>query len=132
MKIPFLMKVPVPEYTAEIRPTAEVNPLVKVMYHDKPELASMLVWWLALMAGEVTKYRHPVVGDWVVESTHLVGTSRHKIGMLCAVGKLLKIEDDPEYKSEKVYTILTLEGKEQVWRNSKMYCLDDRKEIYDC
>lgn len=109
----------------DVRPTAEVNPLVKVVWQGNPAIGSKLVWWLAMLAGKATSYRRPVVGDWVVECTHTAGTARHGIGMLPAVGKVLEITGEPGVLGPSCVKIMTIEGVVQNWSNAQFYCLED-------
>ena len=48
--------------------------------------------------------------------------ARHGLGLIDAVGELLKIEETKE--DGKTYTIRTLEGKEQRWSNAMMAVVD--------
>ena len=88
------------------------------------ENASPLVWMIGRLA---LKARYeavckPQVGDTVVEVTHLMGMARHRLGMLSAVGELMKVEQiDGE---GEVFTIRTVEGVEQRWLNAEMYVVE--------
>jgi len=89
---------------------------------DGWKLASKLVWWLAGLAHQNRVNLEPRVGDVVVETTHRMGMGRHRLGLIDAVGELLKIEDSQE--TGKIYTIRTLEGKEKRWVNAMMLVVD--------
>ncbi len=97
---------------------------VQVLRHGdtQPQWASKLVWWLAGLTSQNRVYLEPRVGDIVVETTHRLGMARHGLGLIDAVGELLKIEDSK--KTGKIYTIRTLEGKEQRWSNAIMAVVD--------
>lgn len=100
---------------------ATCSAFVRVLRHGdtEPEWASKLVWWLAAIASVPPReWREPRVGDIVVETTHRIGMARHGLGLVAAVGELLKIEETKE--QGKTYTIRTLEGKEQRWSNAMM------------
>lgn len=72
-----------------------------------PESASRLVWWLARMAlKQMGLQERPKVGDTVVEVTHLLGLAKHQLGLVSAVGELIKIEKDEQRGT--LYTIRTL------------------------
>ena len=104
---------------------------------EKTETASRLVWWIARLAirqmGGTTKAK---VGDEVVEVTHLFGLAHHRIGLLTAVGELVKIEEDPKHGN--IYTIKGLDGQEVRWANAEVVTIDraptktpdlDKKEV---
>lgn len=115
---------PKPEAGQTLAPTA-CSACVQVMRHGdtEPEWASKLVWWLASLASvPPPEWREPRVGDIVVETTHRLGMARHGLGLIAAVGELLKIEETKE--EGKIYTIRTLEGKEQRWSNADMSVVD--------
>ncbi len=105
-------------------PPASCSACVQVLRHGetKPQWASKLVWWLAGLTSQNRVYLEPRVGDIVVETTHRLGMARHGLGLIDAVGELLKIEDSKE--TGKIYTIRTLEGKEQRWSNAMMAVVD--------
>lgn len=104
---------------------APCSAFVQVLRHGdtEPQWASKLVWWLASLASVPPReYREPKVGDIVIETTHRLGMARHGLGLIAAVGELIAIE-----KSETegtIYTIRTLEGKEQRWSNAHMSVVD--------
>jgi len=89
-----------------------------------PENASPLVWMIGSLALKA-RYEDvckPQVGDTVIEVTHLMGMARHKLGLLSAVGELVKVE---QIEGEgEAYTIRTVEGVEQRWLNAKMYVVE--------
>ncbi|MFA5187648.1 MAG: hypothetical protein WC551_14300 [Patescibacteria group bacterium] len=90
------------------------------------ENASPLVWMIVRLALKA-RYEDvckPQVGDTVVEVTHLMGMARHGLGLLSAVGELLKVE---QIEGEgEVFTIRTVEGIEQRWLNAMMYVVERR------
>jgi len=94
-----------------------------------PENASSLVWMIGRLALKA-RYEDvckPQVGDTVIEVTHLMGMARHKLGLLSAVGELLKVE---QIEGEgEAYTIRTIEGVEQRWLNAKIYVVERRENI---
>lgn len=94
----------------------------------EPQWASKLVWWLASLASAPPReYRKPKIGDIVVETTHRLGMARQKLGLIDAVGKLVRIEEGE--LGGTIYTICTLEGKEQRWQNAYMVVVDRPSEI---
>jgi hypothetical protein len=92
------------------------------------ENASPLVWWIGRMAMKA-RYEdvcNPQVGDIVVETSHLMGMCRHRLGLMSALGELLKIE---KIEGEgEVYTIQTVEGIEQRWENAIVYVVERAKK----
>lgn len=106
-------------------PPASCSAFVQVLRHGdtEPQWASKLVWWLASLASVPPReYREPKVGDIVVETTHRLGMARHSLGLIDAVGELIAIEKDD--KRGTIYTLRTLEGKEQRWENAHMSVVD--------
>lgn len=98
---------------------------VQVLRHgeSEPQWASKLVWWLASLASVPPReYREPKVGDIVIETTHRLGMARHGLGLIAAVGELIAIEKNETEGT--IYTIRTLEGKEQRWSNAHMSVVD--------
>ncbi len=88
-----------------------------------PETASRLVWWLAKMAmQQMGRQPEPKIGDTVIEVTHLMGLARKRLGLLSAVGELIAIENDEQRGT--LYTIRTLEGKEQRWENAELVTIE--------
>jgi hypothetical protein len=89
-----------------------------------PENASPLVYLLirGLLTARTTDIFHPQVGDMVVEVTHLMGLAQHKLGLLSAVGELLKIEEI-EGEGQR-FTIRTVEGNETRWLNAEFYVVE--------
>jgi hypothetical protein len=74
------------------------------------------------VTAQTTDIYHPQVGDTVVEVTHLMGLAKQKLGLLSAVGELLKIE---EIAGEgRRYTIRTVEGNVQRWLNAEFYVVE--------
>jgi hypothetical protein len=118
-----------PETVAEAKSEATLaapscSACVQVLRHgdSEPQWASKLVCWLAGLTSQNRVYLEPRVGDIVVETTHWIGMARHGLGLIDAVGELLKIEETKE--DGKIYTIRTLEGKEQRWSNAMMAVVD--------
>lgn len=98
---------------------------VQVLRHGdtEPQWASKLVWWLASLASVPPReYREPKVGDIVIETTHRLGMARHGLGLISAVGELIAIEKNETEGT--IYTIRTLEGKEQRWSNAHISVVD--------
>jgi hypothetical protein len=92
-------------------------------YGGETETASPLVWWLARLAlRQMGRQPRPEVGDTVVEVTHLMGLARHRLGLLSAVGELVKVEADEHQMP--IYTIRGLEGKETRWSNAEIVTID--------
>jgi len=106
----------------ELKGKAEINPILDV----NGMKVSRLIWWLADFASE--NHEEVTVGDWVVEISHVIGMRKAQVGKLDAVGKLLKIEvevlTEPYLLGEKKYTLLTLEGKEVIWKNAMFRKID--------
>lgn len=77
-----------------------------------------MVWWLAF--AEAKTYDEPKIGDWVIETTHIIGLRSAMVGRLDAIGKLIKVETEtePHLRGMKTYTIETIEGKEAIWSNA--------------
>jgi len=91
---------------------------------SQTQTANKWVWYIARLALELWgdgKRRDPVVGDMVVETTHLVGLARHKLGLECAVGELMEITTGDYGKK---YRIKTLSGEFQYWENCLLVPLD--------
>ena len=78
--------------------------------------AVAMVYWLAKLAmNQKGNWFDVHVGDVVVETTHLMGMPRG-LGLLSAIGELIKIE---HVEGEgAVHTIRTIEGIEQRWLNA--------------
>lgn len=98
--------------------------IVQVSQHGAPpENASRLVWWLCRMALLQMGFKsRPEIGDTVVEVTHVLGLAKKRLGLLSAVGELIKIEKDDQRGT--LYTIRTIEGKEQRWENAEMVTIE--------
>lgn len=111
-----------PKNTQEAKEMACTSPLVNFVFQGRECNASKLVWWLSNMAGVASKYKKPVVNDWVVETTHVIGCCRAEVGLLIGIGKIIKI--DRNGMGSEVVTLLTIEGKEQTWENANFACLD--------
>jgi hypothetical protein len=115
------------ENKADAAPGTPGAVVVQVSRNGGPsENASSLVWMIGRLALKAP-YDHvckPQVGDTVIEVTHLMGLARHGLGLLSAVGELLKIE---QIEGEgEVFTIRTVEGFEQRWFNAMMYVVERR------
>ena len=96
-------------------------------YGGETETASPLVWWLARLAmRQMGRQPRPEVGDTVVEITHLLGLARHRLGLLSAVGELVKVEADEHQMP--IYTIRGPEGKETRWSNAEIVTIDRPNE----
>lgn len=101
------------------------EPVVKVTGAsiDGVQSASRLVYWLARLAlkhaNECTHHREkPEVGDIVIEYTHTIGLGHKQLGLIGAVGELIRVEKDDAWGT--AFIIKTLEGKEQRWVNASM------------
>jgi len=106
------------------------SPIVNFVFQGKECNASKLVWWLSSMAGKASNYKEPTINDWVIETTHVIGCRGAQVGLLMAIGKIIKI--DKNEMGSQVVTLLTIEGKEQVWENAMFACLESVNRInYD-
>jgi len=85
----------------------------------QPEQASRLVGWIITLAMDAPRWNEckPLIGDIVVELTHVMGMGRTGLGLHSSIGEVVKIEKDEDC-GEMAYTILTIEGVEQRWLNS--------------
>jgi len=88
----------------------------------EPELASPLVLWIVRLALVRYPFLKPEIGDIVVEHTHVLGLCKHRLGLLSAIGELVKIEETKE--RGKVFTIKTLQGKEIRWENAALLVVE--------
>ena len=92
---------------------------------DGNRLANKWVWWLAKAAMELQSLRRerlePQVGDVAVETTHVIGLARHKLGLEAALGEIVSIEAG---KYGKIYTLKTMSGDLQKWENAMLVVLE--------
>lgn len=104
------------------------NIIVEIKYQGKIEKASALIYWIRIALSKNKDYSEPEIGDIVLETSHFFSTARKKLGLLCALGELIKIEKIDDF--EKRYTIMTVEGKEQIWSNADLRIIKktDNKE----
>lgn len=115
---------------ANSTPHERTPAIVSISRYGAPEEnASILVWLLGRMAlhAPYEATSNPKVGDIVIEITHLMGLAKHSLGLLSAVGTLLRIDDGGS--QGEIYTIRTVEGIEQRWRNAMVYVLERAPEI---
>jgi len=119
--------LPCPDARAEKEAASPEKVFYEVADTGRPtEKASRLVWWLIDLALALRqKEPHPAaprVGDIVVEMTHTIGLAKHRLGLVSAVGELIRIEED---SLGKVWVIKTLEGGREVrWRNANVLVIE--------
>lgn len=90
---------------------------------EKTEMASRLVWWIARLASKQMGFQpRPQVGDMVVEITHTLGLARRRLGLLSAVGELLRVEAGGPLGP--VYVIRNLNGEEARWENAQLVTIE--------
>lgn len=80
-----------------------------------------LVYWIAQLAMNNPEYNKAKVGDIAVEVTHLVATCKQRKAFPHALGEIISIRTQKDLISgngETVYTIRTIEGREQEWTNA--------------
>jgi hypothetical protein len=87
----------------------------------KTEPASRHVWWLARLA-MLQSYPRPQIqiGDTVVESTHLLGLARHRLGLHSALGELIAIEGEWPYPERYLIRSFDPTVGETWWFNARV------------
>jgi hypothetical protein len=94
----------------------------------KEEPASRIVWWLARMA-MLQPYPRPKIkiGDTVVESSHLLGLARHRLGLHSALGELVEIEGEWPYPKRYLIRSFDPVVGETWWSNAKVELVEQNK-----
>ena len=95
----------------------------------KTEPASRLVWWLARMAS-LQSYPRPdiKIGDTVVESSHLLGLCRHRIGLHSALGELVAIEGEWPYPKRFLIRSFDPTVGETWWANARVELVEQNEK----
>lgn len=75
--------------------------------------ASRASWWIVMLALGQRETQRAEVGDWAVETSHLMGLRKHSLGFDCAIGKIVSF--DP---ASARYTIMCRDGKLHDWENA--------------
>ena len=92
--------------------------------------ASKYIWLVARLAmGLPYPRKTPEVGDLVVETTHIMGLARHKLGFEKALGYVLEI-DDSDGEWNKRYLIESLDKEcGQTWWSNCLFEVVEEKEV---